>query len=336
MNRSGRPLRFLGMTLAGWTMLRVVMLWPAAPTVTSVLRTIAPTLSAAPLSPAIAARSTTPLQSSTIDVPRVSMNWAPLGDPGRDRRVALALAALVRFGDPQIAVGPPGEMIASPVPTPAPAPMRSRTVTRRSVDFWLVARGGSNRQAGFGGGELGGAQTGVRVAYVLDRDHRLAAFARVDTPLSGKGREAAVGLDWRPTRLPIRVVVEERVPLDGGLAAPAAGLVGGFGPVLRHGLRLEGYGQAGVIARGGGEGFADGAVRATRPIGALAGLAFDLGAGAWGGAQRDAARLDLGPTLGASVPVGGHAIRIALDWRERIAGKARPGSGPALTIGASF
>jgi hypothetical protein len=316
------------------------MLWPAAPTVTSVLRTIVPDLAAAPLAPGIAAQSPFPPPFSAIDAPRRSVSRPPLDDPGRDGRVTLALAALVRFGDPQIAIGPPGEMIAPPAsafaPVPVPAPIRSRAARQWSTDFWLVARAGSNRQAGFGSGELGGAQAGARVAYALDRNRHLAAFARVDTPLSGKGREAAVGLDWRPTRWPVRIVAEERVPLDGGSAAPAAGLVGGFGPVLRHGIRLEGYGQAGIIARRGGVGFADGAIRATRPIGALAGLSFDLGAGAWGGAQRDAARLDLGPTLGASVPVGGHPIRVALDWRERVAGKARPGSGLALTIGASF
>jgi len=334
MTRSGRPLRFLGLTLAGWTALRVVMLWPVTPTVDSVIRTMVPGLSAAPIRPAIAARSSPLPRLPSIDTARTPRRKTAIGDAGRERRIALALAALVRFGDPQIAVGPPGEMI--PPSPPAPSSPPPRTAKRWSADFWLVARGGSNRQAGFEGGELGGAQAGARLAYALDRGRRLAAFARFDTPLSSKGREAAVGLDWRPTRLPVRVVAEERVPIDGGRAAPAAGLVGGFGPVLRHGLRLEGYGQAGVIARNGGEGFADGAVRATRPIGTLAPLSFDLGAGAWGGAQRDAARLDLGPTLGASVPVGGHAIRIALDWRERVAGNARPGSGPALTIGASF
>ncbi|WP_204317143.1 hypothetical protein, partial [Klebsiella aerogenes] len=29
-------------------------------------------------------------------------------------------------------------------------------------------------------------------------------------------------------------------------------------------------------------------------------------------------------------------LRIALDWRQRVAGEARPGSGPALTLGADF
>lgn len=330
MTRAGRPLRFLGTTLAGWTALRIVMLWPAAPTASSVKRTVVPRLSAVPVVLSITERSRSRRASQATVMVRLPVKRLP-NILGRDRHVALALAAPIRFDEPQIAIGPPGEMIAPLSPTST-----QRRAKRWSADFWLVVRGGSNRQTGFGGGELGGAQAGARFAYALDRNRRLAAFARVDTPLSGMGREAALGFDWRPTSLPVRIVGEERMPLDGGKPAPAAGLVGGFGPVLRHGFRLEGYGQAGIIARRGGEGFADGAVRATKPIGTLANLAFDLGAGAWGGAQREAARLDIGPTLGASVPIGEHAIRIALDWRERVAGMARPGSGPALTIGASF
>jgi len=309
------------------------MLWPAAPTASSVIRTVVPKLSAATIGPPITAGP--PVRPPPPIARLRARETGPRhGNTGSERRVALALVALVRFGDPQIAAGPPGEMIAPPAAISTMT--RSRLARRWAADFWLVARGGSHRQVGFGGGELGGAQAGARIAYAFDRSRRLAAFARLNTPLSGKGREAAVGLDWRPTRLPVRLVAEERVPLDGGAAAPAAGLVGGFGPALRHGLRLEGYGQAGIIARHGGEGFADGAVRVTRSVGALANVRFDLGAGAWGGAQRDAARLDIGPTLGASVPIGGRAIRVALDWREQVAGAARPGSGPALTIGASF
>jgi len=341
MTRSGRPLRFLAVTLAGWTGLRVIMLWPADPTPASVIRAIVPEVSADTVAESAvrAAAPQPPLSVPLpIDPPRppVFVRQAPRHDPAREPHFALALAALVGFGEPQIAAGPPGEMVAPRDGAPVSAPREPHPTKRWSADLWLVARGGSNRQAGFGSGQLGGAQAGARFAYGLSRDRRLAIFARVDTPLAGKGREVAAGFDWRPTRLPVRLVIEERVPLDNGKAAPAAGLVGGFGPVLRHGLRLEAYGQAGLIARNGGEGFADGAVRATRPVATLAGIGFDLGAGAWGGAQRDAARLDLGPTLGATVPIGGHAIRLALDWRERVAGDARPGSGPALTIGASF
>lgn len=325
------------MTLAGWTALRIVLLWPEAPpTASSVIRTIVPSLAAQPavrfamsVAPRAPPRAAGP---GPVMPPRSALRRTNLV---RERRIALALAGLVRFGDPQIAIGPPGERIAPPRPAEPPFARRSPS-SRWSADLWLVARGGSRRHTGFGGGELGGAQAGARLAYALDRARRLAVFARIDTPLAGRGREAAVGLDWQPTRLPLRIVVEERVSLDGGKAAPAAGLVGGFGPVLRHGLRVEGYGQAGIIARHDVEGFADGAVRVTRPIGRLAGIAFDLGAGTWGGAQRGAARLDLGPSLGAAVPLDGHTIRVALDWRARVAGHAHPGTGPALTIGASF
>jgi hypothetical protein len=337
MTRSGRPLRFLGVTLAGWTALRIVLLWPGTPIPGSVIRTIAPPLaaqSAARLARSVAAGASPRAIEPTAPAPRYGADFT------RRRRIALALAGPVHFGDPQIAIGPPGERIAPP-PAEPPPPRRPASSPRSppsrwSGDLWLVARRGSRRHAGFGGGQLGGAQAGVRLAYALDRARRLAAFARIDTPLAGRGREAAAGLDWRPTRLPVRIVVEERVPLDGGKATAAAGLVGGFGPMLRRGFHLEGYGQAGAIARRGGEGFADGAVRVTRPIGRLAGIAFDLGAGAWGGAQRDAARLDVGPSLGASVSLDRHTIRVALDWRARVAGHARPGSGLALTIGASF
>ena len=63
---------------------------------------------------------------------------------------------------------------------------------------------------------------------------------------------------------------------------------------------------------------------------------IDFGAGIWGSAQRGAARLDIGPTIGVAVPIARRAIRLSADWRERIAGDARPGSGPAFTIGSDF
>ncbi|MDF7777793.1 hypothetical protein P1X14_21235, partial [Sphingomonas sp. AOB5] len=63
---------------------------------------------------------------------------------------------------------------------------------------------------------------------------------------------------------------------------------------------------------------------------------LSLGGGIWGAAQRDAQRLDIGPSAALAVPVAGQNLRIALDWRQRVAGDARPGSGLALTIGSDF
>jgi hypothetical protein len=332
VTRGGRPLRFLAVTLIGWTALRVAMLWPAAPTAATLIETLVP--------PAVATQSPLPIANGPPPAPtgiaRARASHPVHREPAAPHRLAaLAMDGLVRFDDPQIGAPAP-VAIAQPRAFSFLMPGVRQPQHHWSIDFWLLARRGATPHDGFGGSQLGGSQAGVRLAYKLDAPHRLAAFARADTPLSGKGREVAAGLDWQPTRLPIRIIAEQRVPLDGGKAVPAAGMVGGVGPVEHHGLRLEAYGQAGIVARHGGEGFVDGAVRASRSLGQLAGLDFDLGAGVWGGAQRDAARLDLGPTLGVTLPVRHHAIRIALDWRERVACDARPGSGPTLTIGASF
>jgi hypothetical protein len=60
------------------------------------------------------------------------------------------------------------------------------------------------------------------------------------------------------------------------------------------------------------------------------------GAGVWGGAQKGAARLDIGPTAAASFRLGESRGRVAADYRFRVAGEAEPRSGPALTLSAGF
>ena len=115
------------------------------------------------------------------------------------------------------------------------------------------------------------------------------------------------------------------------------GIIGGYGPAaIAPGVRIEAYGQAGAIARDGIEAFVDAAARLTHPTARIGRARLDLGVGAWGSAQRGAARFDLGPTAGLAVPMAGRNLRLALDWRERVAGGARPGSGPAFTIGSDF
>jgi hypothetical protein len=56
----------------------------------------------------------------------------------------------------------------------------------------------------------------------------------------------------------------------------------------------------------------------------------------WGAAQPGAARLDLGPTLTADMRGDATSPRLALDWRQRVAGDALPPSGPALTLAVDF
>ena len=52
--------------------------------------------------------------------------------------------------------------------------------------------------------------------------------------------------------------------------------------------------------------------------------------------QPGAARVDVGPRLTLRLPEVGQGSRIALDWRQRIAGDARPASGLALTLASDF
>jgi hypothetical protein len=137
--------------------------------------------------------------------------------------------------------------------------------------------------------------------------------------------------------LPIHLLAERRIALDGGHGGTMLGLVGGYGPApIAGAVTVEGYGQAGLIARDDTDAFVDGALRLAHPVMRRGKARLDVGVGAWGGAQRGAARLDIGPSLGLVVPVANHSLRLTADWRQRIAGDARPDSGPALSIGTDF
>jgi hypothetical protein len=204
-----------------------------------------------------------------------------------------------------------------------------------SVSGWLLARGGASGTVS--GGQLGASQAGVRAVYGIDPSRRLGLTARLAAPLEGRGREAALGIEWRPTRWPVRLIAEQRFVLDGGRGGPTVGVIAGYGPAeIAPGARIETYGQAGAIVRDGVEGFVDAAARLTHGVAERGRLRLDAGVGAWVSAQRGAARGDLGPSLGLALPLGRRSVRLALDWRQRIAGTARPGSGPALSVGSDF
>jgi hypothetical protein len=254
-----------------------------------------------------------------------------------------AIPAMARTGGTRPDRPPVVQDIASPLLSPAVLPPSIvQGGSRLAGSAWFIGRNGS--APGVAGSQLGASQAGVRTTYALGDNRRLALAARVSAPVSGRGKEAAVGIDWQPTRAPVHVIAERRFALDGGPGGTMVGIVGGFGPkAVAPGVHLEGYGQAGVIARDGGsgttgeiEGFGDGAVRASHPLRSIGAIRIDIGAGIWGGAQRGAARLDIGPSAGIVVPVGRGLVRVTADWRQRIAGDARPDSGPALSLGTNF
>jgi hypothetical protein len=95
------------------------------------------------------------------------------------------------------------------------------------------------------------------------------------------------------------------------------------------GFVLDGYGQAGVVGVQDRDLFADGGFTLTRPLFGQ----FSAGLGMWGGVQPDVYRIDAGPRLSMRVR---NNMRIHLDWRQRLAGNAEPGSGPAVTLAGDF
>jgi hypothetical protein len=188
------------------------------------------------------------------------------------------------------------------------------------------------------GGALGGGQSGLRLSYRLNGDpsRPLALTARLSMAAARRaGAEAALGLDWRPLRaLPVHLLAERRQALGGdGRSAFALSLHGGIAErPIPGGLRLDAYGQAGLVGARSHRLFADGAARVSVPVGGR----VSLGGGIWGGAQPGAARLDAGPHVSIRLPLAGESLRLTAEYRFRIAGDARPGSGPALTLGSDF
>lgn len=261
----------------------------------------------------------------------------------RDHKALFDLANFTSFRLPKGKArsrGPGASLLGSP-----PAADSGRW----SADDWLLLRdrGGDAAQAP-GAASYGASQVGAVLRYRLGDGgsgnpyaYLRASFA-IDAP--GKDREAALGLGVRPVAsLPLRALVEVRAQ-DSAVGPvrlrPVVAVVTEL-PWQDLPLQLRGevYAQAGYAGGRDDTAFFDAQALVDRPVAELLPQASELrvGAGAWAGGQRDAARFDIGPRVTLGVDLGGHARgRIALDWRFRVGGNARPGSGPALTVASSF
>jgi hypothetical protein len=331
----------------------------AAPTA-AVPATTAPATPAVPVWPQLS-----PVESQTYTpvepaLPRpmpvlVPVEPAPQGATDTPRIAAghqlLWLAGVSQLAMPPevmqaFAARPP---LAPPPAVPAAAPARER---RWSGDTWLLLRRGGNGfnlpGAGLPGANLptgayGASQAGAVIRYRLapSSPHRPAAYLRASSGLhQPRGEEAALGLSLRPLpRVPVAAMAEARVTrtLTGNIVRPAVALVSEFPPQpLPLGIRAEAYVQAGWVGGKDSTAFADGQARLEKPLLSAGRLELRAGAGAWGGAQRGAQRLDVGPTATLALPLGGANGRVSADWRFRVGGDAAPDSGPAVTLSAGF
>lgn len=212
-----------------------------------------------------------------------------------------------------------------------------------ALSAWAIVRQDSGGAILSPNGQLGGSQAGVRVQWRLAEILESVSFsanARVSAPLrQSNGKEAGIGLAIRRRgKVPVEMIVERRIGLDGGGRDAFAGLVAtGVDdvPILR-GFRLSGYAQAGLVGLRRRDGFADGSLRIEHGVAAIRGVGVRVGAGAWGAVQPGVSRVDVGPSVTAQFRFGKARFKVAGEWRSRVAGKAKPGSGPALTLGLDY
>ena len=301
----------------------------------------------APVDPFLAPR---PLDNGSPQVPlAAAIPPADGAKPGRQpMRLAgghqlLLMAGLSYIDLPDAFQSAIATNSAQPVPQPTKP---AREASRWSGGGWLLLRRGQSAAAlATGAASYGGSQFGAVVRYNLApaAAMRPQAYLRVSGAINApfRDRQAALGLALRPLRhVPFAVLAEARAQ-QGTIATrlrPAIALVSEV-PPLRLPLRAEGevYGQVGWVGGRDATGFFDLQATADRSVLRPAASAdLRAGAGVWSGGQRGAARLDIGPRLTLRAVAAGVPARLAMDWRFRVAGRAEPGSGPALTFSAGF
>ena len=368
----GGPLVMLVVLVSGWSAARAV--WWDNPFLPLGPGGDLPPLIPHPPTPKFVAAPTSPLPplvperlgAGRLPITSAALGWRPgtSGGGGSDGEVVTAhhlpwpAAPRDLVGDSAVIAGtgashPTGDSdgpVAAPfLPTrsaaPAPAP-----AGRWSVDAWAFWRQGSTA-APISQGRVpiyGASQAGAVLQYRLTpaSPHDPRLYARAYRALVRRGEsELALGASARPLgRVPLRLAGEVRYT-DGAFSdtlRPAAYVVSELAPVpLPYGARLEAYGQAGWVGGPDPTGFADGQASVTGELPKVAGLTdnavhLSLGVATWGGAQKDAQRIDIGPTVRLDVMLGEVPARLSVDWRERVGGDAGPNSGLAATLSTRF
>jgi hypothetical protein len=350
--RPAPALRFLLLVVGGWICLRAAMLapawWDAEPDATPIPPIAAPRPGAGADTPAPAQS----IAAGSVRQPEFLIRQLSYKTDGY-------LPALpVRYDAVDRVAGSGDRGVAAELPSPQPAPalqaprqqgveagaildpsLAARLPPRPAAapgrwagSAWLLVRDERGRGGLAPAGTLGGSQAGGRLLFRLNEG--LALSGRAYLPLRRASEaELAAGIEWHPVAaLPVNLLVERRQAVGGGgRSAFAVTVHGGASRALGRGVRLDLYGQAGLVGTRPPDAFVDGSARLSATLGPI-----EAGAGLWGGAQPGAARLDAGPSLAWRLPVRGANLRLQADWRLRLAGEAAPGSGPALTLAADF
>jgi hypothetical protein len=217
-----------------------------------------------------------------------------------------------------------------------PEALKRGGIDRLQLTAWAMLRAQSPLSAGSqslaSGGSLGASQAGSRLSYNFTR--QIAATLRTTSDVGRRGGEVAAGIRVQPLAgIPFWLDAERRQKVGrfgGGRSAFALFFEGGLWdrPMPLQFL-LDAYLQGGVVGLRERDAFIDGGLTLTRPVYKH----FSAGFGVWGGAQPGVYRVDVGPRVTMRVR---NNLRVHFDWRQRVAGNAMPGSGPAITLAGDF
>jgi hypothetical protein len=226
---------------------------------------------------------------------------------------------------------PAGAIVGQSVPV-----LEVKRLDRWQLSSWALLR---SQQTGIAGsqslataGQLGASQAGARVIYNLTRQFALAA--RTSSEVGRRGGEVAAGVRIQPlAHIPIWLTAERRLAIGrygGGRNAFALFAEGGvYGMPLPWRFSMDSYLQGGIVGARKRDLFIDGGLAVTRPVYSR----FSAGFGIWGAAQPGLYRVDAGPRITLRVR---RNLKVHFDWRQRLKGNARPGSGPAVTLSGDF
>lgn len=219
---------------------------------------------------------------------------------------------------------------------PATFVQPANKLDRLQLSSWAMLRGRQGQPFGPSSlgnvGNLGGSQAGARLLYNFDR--RFAASMRMTSDVGRRGGEVALGVRAQPVPgIPVWITAERRQKIgrtssgrDDFALFAESGLYQRRVPAR---FLLDAYLQGGVVGLRSRDLFVDGGLSLTRPIYRN----FSGGFGIWGGAQPGVYRVDAGPRVTMNVR---RNLKVHFDWRQKLAGNAQPGSGPAVTLSGDF
>jgi hypothetical protein len=272
-----------------------------------------------------------PAPAAAVSVPSQFASFSPVAAP----QFYSPIPALDEWPLARIASAPMSGRRSTVILPAQSIPEAFKKIDRLQLTAWALVR---SRQAVLGptslasGGTLGGSQAGARLTYQFTR--QIAASLRSTSDIGRRGGEVAAGIRLQPlVSLPVWLTAERRQQLGrlgSGRNAFALFVEGGlYQRPMPWNFALDAYFQGGVVGLNRRDRFVDAAVTLTRPVYRQ----FSAGLGLWGGAQPGVYRVDAGPRVTMKVRDN---MRVHFDWRQRLAGNAQPGSGPAITLAGDF